>query len=119
MHDLNEELDGGWIRSLMSTEMDRIGAADGAGGLRLGAVSREQALAAGRARLVRRRVSVGTALAVAVVLAVAGYVVSGASAGAHDGPGAVVASTASSPQQGRDIGTAARMSESSPTPSAF
>lgn len=115
MYDLNEELDRDWIRSLLATEVDWIGAADG---VPLSTVSREQALAAGRARLVRRRLSVGMALAVAAVLAAAGYVVSGAGAGAHHGPGTVVASTASAPQQGRDIGTAAPV-DSSPTPSAF
>jgi len=108
MYETDGELDRDWIRSLLAA---------GADGAVFHAVSREQALAAGRARLARRRLSAGIALAVAAVVAATGFAISDASTGAHDGHGAVTASTAPSVRQGPVIGTAARI-DPSPTPSA-
>ncbi len=119
MYGLDEELDQEWIRSLLATGVDGIGGIGGGDGLPVGTVSREQALAAGRARLARRRLSAATALTAAVVVAVAGYVISTAGVGGPGGRSAVTASaTPFAPlRQGPAIGTAARI-DPSPTPSA-
>jgi len=107
MYEVDGELDRDWIRSLLAAGVD---------GAEFGAVSREQVLAAGRARLARHRLSAGVALAVAAVVAITGYLISGA--GAHGGQAAVTASTAPSVQQEPVIGTASRIGPSpSPTPS--
>lgn len=126
MYGLDEELDGeldhDWIRSLLAAGVDGIGEDDGGrggGGILVGAVSREQALAAGRARLARRRLSAGVVVTVAAVLAVAGYVIGSTGEGAPGGSGAVTASTTPSVvmRQGPAISTAHRI-DPSPTPSA-
>jgi hypothetical protein len=67
--------------------------------------------------LARRRLLAGTALTVAAIVAVAGYLVSDVGSGTQGGHGAVTASTAPSTRQGPAIGTAARIGPS-PTPSA-
>jgi hypothetical protein len=106
-HDLELAVDHDWIRSLLAA---------GAGRAVISSVSREQVLAAGRARLARHRLSAGAAaLAVAAVVAATGYAISGA--GVHDGHGTVTASTAPSLRQEPVIDTAVRIG-SSPTPSA-
>jgi len=107
MYEADGELDRDWIRSLLAAAVD---------GAVFGAVGREQALAAGRARLARRRrQSAGVALAVAAVVAATGYAISGP--GAHGGNGTVTASTAPSVHEKPAIGTASRIGPS-PTPSA-
>lgn len=109
MYEANGELDRDWIRSLLAA---------GADGAVFGEVSQEQALAAGRARLARRRLTAGVALAVAAVVAATGYMISGA--GGHGGQSAVTASTAPSVQQGPVTGSASRVGPTpAPTPSAF
>ncbi len=113
MYELDEGLDQEWIRSLLATGVDGIG------GVAVGTVSRDQVLAAGRARLARRRLSAAMALTVAALVAVAGYMISSAGVGESGGRSAVTASTTPSVplRQGPAIGTAARI-DPSPTPSA-
>ncbi len=122
MYEADGELDRDWIRSLLAA---------GADGAVFGSASREQVIAVGRARLVRRRLAAGAALAVAAVVAATGYVVS--DAGAYDGRGAVTASTAPAVRpvrQGPAIDTASGIGSASgigtasgvglsPSPSAF
>jgi hypothetical protein len=107
----------------LAAGVDGIGRGDGSDGGNgsdgtvFGMVSRQQALAAGRARLARRRLLAGTALTLAAIVAATGYLLSGTGPGADDGHAAVTASTTPSTRQGPAIGTAARIDPSS-TPSA-
>jgi len=106
MYEADGELDRDWIRSLLAA---------GADGAVFRAVGREQVLAAGRARLARRRLSAGAVLVVAAVVATTGYVIG--DTGAHDGRGTVTASTTPSAHDASAIGTAPRIGPS-PTPPA-
>jgi hypothetical protein len=124
MYELDEEFGHEWIRSLLAAGVEGIGGGDGGGGgdrVSVGAVSRDDVLAVGRARLARRRLSAAMVLAVVAVLAVAGYVIgsAGVGTGTPGGRGVVTASTTPSVRvrQGPAIGTAARI-DPSPTPSA-
>ena len=119
MYELDDALDHEWIRSLLATGLDAIAEGDGIALGAAAALSRDQMLAAGRARLARRRLSAAMVLAVMAVLAVTGYLIGNARAGAPGGHGAVTASvTPSLPvRNGPALGTDGRI-DPSPTPSA-
>jgi hypothetical protein len=96
VYELDEAVDREWIRSLMAAGVDGIGEGEAVAGGAARTLGREQVLAAGRARLARRRLSAVVVLAVVTVLAAAGYLIGSAHAGSLGGRSEVTASTTSS-----------------------